>query len=167
VASGATVEVASAARGRRTIDVGDWIVRPKHSAAEPDELIVAVHVPVARGPQQFSKIGTRNAMVIAVANFALVLDRSAKTVRTCIGSAGPTMLRATEAETFIEGAMGEAGAWDGSAVLDDATAQRFGELAAAAARPIDDVRGSADYRRHAVGVMARRTLRWAWKELGA
>ena len=50
--------------------------------------------------------------------------------------------------------------------VDDGVAARFGELVADAASPIDDVRGSAAYRRHALGVLARRTLTWAWKERG-
>ena len=56
--------------------------------------------------------------------------------------------------------------WRELDTLDDAAAARFGELVAAAASPIDDVRGTAAYRRHALGVLARRTLTWAWKERG-
>jgi CO/xanthine dehydrogenase FAD-binding subunit len=125
---------------------------------EPDELIAAFHIPVARGSQQFSKIGTRNAMVIAVCSFALAVDEEERTVGTCLGSAAPTPRRAREAEAFIEGALD----WDGHSPIDDATARRFGQLVAEAASPIDDQRGSAVYRRHALAVMAQRTLRWAW-----
>ena len=164
VASGAEVELQSAARGTRRHPVADWIQRPKHSVIEPDELIVAVHVPIARGPQQFSKIGTRNAMVISVASFALSLDPVAKKVGTCIGSAGPTMLVAREAQEFLEGALAEVDGWESPAVLDGGVVARFGELVARAARPIDDVRGSAAYRRRALEVMARRTLGWTWSE---
>ena len=125
---------------------------------EPDELIAAFHIPVARGSQQFSKIGTRNAMVIAVCSFALSIDEEERRVGTCIGSAAPTPRRAREAEAFIDQALD----WDGHGPIDDAAAQRFGELVAEAASPIDDQRGSAVYRRHALAVMARRTLKWAW-----
>ena len=125
---------------------------------EPDELIAAFHIPVARGNQQFSKIGTRNAMVIAVCSFALAVDEEERTVGTCLGSAAPTPRRAREAESFIEAALD----WDGHGPIDDEAAQRFGELVAEAASPIDDQRGSAIYRRHALAVMARRTLKWAW-----
>ncbi len=164
VASGAQVEVASAARGTRYVPVEDWIIRPKHSVRAGDELITAVHVPVQRGPQQFSKIGTRNAMVISVASCALVFDMDARTVGTGIGSAGPTVNRAHAAEEFLVEQLTAAGMWDSPAALDAATGMRFGELVAEASRPIDDVRGSAAYRRHALAVMARRMLGWAWKE---
>ena len=53
---------------------------------------------------------------------------------------------------------------DGRGPLSDAAARRFGELVREAAAPIDDVRGTAEYRRHALAVMARRTLTWAWNE---
>ena len=163
MACGARVRLASL-RGKRTLSLEEFLVGPKRNALEPDELIAGVDVPVARGPQQFSKIGTRNAMVIAVAAFALALDRDLRTVRTAIGSAGPVVLRARDAEAFVGEAV-DAGGWDTGAPLSDDVVHRFGELVAAAARPIDDVRGTAAYRRHALAVLARRTLRWAWSEL--
>jgi len=83
-------------------------------------------------------------------------------VGTGVGSAGPTPLRARAAEEFLSGVLGEAGLWQSAGRLPDRVAQRFGELVAAAARPIDDVRGTAAYRRHALSVLARRTLAWAW-----
>jgi CO/xanthine dehydrogenase FAD-binding subunit len=83
-------------------------------------------------------------------------------VGTGIGSAGPTPLRAQAAEEFLSGALAEASLWESAGPLPDHVAQRFGELVAAAARPIDDVRGTAAYRRHALSVLARRTLTWAW-----
>jgi CO/xanthine dehydrogenase FAD-binding subunit len=158
---GAIVEVASL-RGRRRVPVAEFVTGPKRNALAPDELITAYELPVAGGPQQFAKVGTRNAMVIAVCSFSVALWPQERRVATCIGSAGPTPLRAPEAEAFIEGVLGEHGAWDRDAGLPDAAVQRFGELAGQAASPIDDVRGTAAYRRHAVAVMARRTLRWVW-----
>ena len=62
----------------------------------------------------------------------------------------------------LEGVLDEGDHWERGGELPDAAVRRFGELAGEAAQPIDDVRGTADYRRHAVSVMARRTLRWAW-----
>jgi CO/xanthine dehydrogenase FAD-binding subunit len=103
-------------------------------------------------------------MVIAVASFAIALDPEAKAVGTGIGSAGPRPLRAGDAEDFIAGHLDEADLWNTRRAIDGSALQRFGELAAAAAQPIDDVRGTAAYRRHAVSVMARRTLIWAWDE---
>lgn len=163
VAGGADVLVRSAS-GERTIKAEDFILSPKKSALNPDELIVGITMPVARGPQQFAKIGTRNAMVISVASFAVSFDCESKKVGTCIGSAGPTMLRARDAESLLESALGESGGWDSPQLLGDELVREFGEAAASAARPIDDVRGTAAYRRHAVSIMAQRTLRWAWKE---
>jgi CO/xanthine dehydrogenase FAD-binding subunit len=159
VTADATVEIGST-RGERTVAVRDFFRGPKRSVLEPDELIRAVRVPVADGPQQFAKVGTRNAMVISVCSFALNLHVARRRVAGCVGSAGPTVLPTPEAERFLDGELD----WAGRAELHAAVVARFGELAAAAARPIDDVRGTADYRRHAVGVLARRTLQWTWDE---
>ncbi|MBC6461852.1 FAD binding domain-containing protein [Actinomadura sp. HBU206391] len=159
LASDASVEVESV-RGSRVLPVVAFFLRPKVSALEPDELIRAVRVPRADGPQQFAKIGTRNAMVIAVCSFAVALRPSERRVGTGIGSAAPTPLRARDAEGFLAAELD----WDGAGPLDDGVARRFGELVAAAANPIDDVRGTAGYRRHALSVMARRTLGWTWAE---
>jgi CO/xanthine dehydrogenase FAD-binding subunit len=156
-ASNATIEVAST-KGTRTIPIDEFITGPKRNVLAPDELIAAVHVPVARGAQQFSKIGTRNAMVIAVCSFALAIDEQERRVGTCLGSAAPTPRRAHDAEAFINDALD----WDGHEPIAQDALQRFGELVAEAASPIDDQRGSAVYRRHALAVMARRTLTWAW-----
>ncbi|MBV9445956.1 MAG: FAD binding domain-containing protein [Streptosporangiaceae bacterium] len=157
LAAGAVVEVMSV-RGRRLVRAADFFTGPKRSALEPDELITAVLVPAAPGPQQFAKVGTRNAMVIAVCAFALELRVAASQVGTGIGSAGPTPLRAVEAEEFLAARL----PWDSPGPLADSLTREFGALVAAAARPIDDVRGTAEYRRHALTVLARRTLTWAW-----
>ena len=163
LAVGAEVEVASAG-GARRVPIDEFFTGPKQSALAPDELICAVHLPAASGPQQFAKIGTRNAMVIAVCSFGLALDPAGGRVGTGIGSAGPTPLRAGEAEEFLEGVLSSEDLWSSRAPLGEAAVARFGELVAAAARPIDDVRGTAAYRSHALGVLARRTLGWAWDE---
>jgi CO/xanthine dehydrogenase FAD-binding subunit len=164
LATGAIVEVTSV-RGPRQIPAAEFFVGPKRNTLAADELITSVLIPAAPGPQQFAKVGTRNAMVIAVCAFALELrpgDMPAARVGTGIGSAGPTPLRAPEAEEFLDGTLDEAGLWESAGPLPEAVAQRFGELVGAAARPIDDVRGTAAYRRHALSVLARRTLAWAW-----
>ncbi|GAA3440412.1 FAD binding domain-containing protein [Kutzneria kofuensis] len=159
LATDATVEVASV-RGTREIPIGEFYRGVKRNALEPDELITAVHLPEGTGPQQFSKVGTRNAMVIAVCSFGLALHPDGNRVGAGIGSAGPTPIRAVEAERFAA----EELSWDSPKPLADAVARRFGELVATAATPIDDVRGTAAYRRHALSVLARRTLTWAWKD---
>ncbi|MGH9247724.1 MAG: FAD binding domain-containing protein [Acidimicrobiales bacterium] len=155
-----TVIEVESVRGRRAIPITEFFTGPKSNAIAADELIAAARVPVATGPQQFSKIGTRNAMVIAVASFAVALDPERRQVLTGVGSAAPTPRRAPDAEALA----GRALDWDGLGPLDPDLARRFGGLVGAAADPIDDVRGTAAYRRHALAVMARRTLTWAWDE---
>jgi len=161
LAADAQVELASAT-GTRRVPVREFFTGPKQTTMRKDELIAAFLVEPAAGPQQFSKVGTRNAMVIAVCSFALALDPARRRVGTGIGSAGPTPLRATEAERFLEGVLDEQGSWDRRTRVSEAAVTRFGELVASAARPIDDVRGTAAYRRHALSVLARRCFTWAW-----
>jgi len=159
LAADALVELASVS-GTRRVPVREFFTGPKRNAARNDELIAAFLIEPATGPQTFSKVGTRNAMVIAVCSFALALDAGRRRVRTGIGSAGPTPLPAREAEQFLEGELD----WDNRQPASDAVVVRFGELVAAAAKPIDDVRGTAAYRRHALSVLARRSLGWAWQD---
>ena len=161
LACGAEVELASV-RGSRRLPVADFFTGPKRSVLEPDELIAAVHLPVAGGPQQFAKVGTRNAMVIAVCSLALCLDPARRRVGTGIGSAGRTPLVAAKAERFLEGVLESEGLWESRGQLGEPALARFGELVAGAARPIDDVRGTATYRVHALSVLARRALGWVW-----
>jgi CO/xanthine dehydrogenase FAD-binding subunit len=160
---GVVVEAASV-RGTRMIPIDRFYLGVKRNALDPDELIRAVRIPVADGPQQYSKIGTRNAMVIAVCAFGLALHPGDGSVGTGIGSAAPTPRRAVRAEEFIAGSLAEASLWQTGGPLPDGAVRRFGELVAEAASPIDDVRGSAGYRRHALAVLARRTLTWAWTD---
>jgi len=166
LASDALVELASSGASRR-VAARDFYIGPKRNAMRSDELIAAFLVEPSKGPQQFSKVGTRNAMVIAVCSFAIALDADRRQVGTGIGSAAPTPVTAAEAESFMEGVLDEGGLWEKPAAVDPAALARFGELVAAAARPIDDVRGTAAYRRHALAVLARRSFAWAWDEFRA
>jgi CO/xanthine dehydrogenase FAD-binding subunit len=163
LAAGAEIEVASV-RGTRTISADDFYTGVKRNALQPDELIRAIVITPPAGPQQFSKIGTRNAMVIAVAAFSLALHPGTRTVGTGIGSAAPTPRRAPDAERFLAAALGDAGLWDSKGDLPEPVVSEFSRLVRQAARPIDDVRGTAAYRRHALGVLAARTLAWAWHD---
>jgi len=165
LAAEAVVEVESAARGTRLVPAADFYTGVKRNALEPDELIAAVVIPSATGPQQFSKVGTRNAMVIAVSAFACALHPDRQAVGTGIGSAAPTPIRAFEAEQFLAGELADAGLWTSRGELPESLARAFGERVAAAASPIDDVRGTAAYRRHSLAVMARRAATWAWNDL--
>ena len=163
LASGASIELASLA-GTRRLPARDFFIGPKRNAIRDDELIAAFLIEPAKGPQQFSKVGTRNAMVIAVCSFALSIDPEQRHIGTGIGSAAPTPVTADDAERFLEGVLDEGDLWDKPAAVDESALARFGELVAAASRPIDDVRGTAAYRRRALAVMARRSFTWAWNE---
>ncbi len=161
-ASDAEVELASRS-GTRRLGVREFVTGPKQNCLADDELIAAFRIAPADGPQEFAKVGTRNAMVIAVCSLALSLWPGSRAVSACLGSAGPTPIRADEAERFIGGVLDERDLWSTRAPIPSAALDRFGVLVERAARPIDDVRGTARYRHHAVGVLARRTLTWAWE----
>ena len=132
----AEVELASA-RGSRTLPLEEFLVGPKRNALADDELIVAVSLQRSRAEQTFMKVGPRNAMVIAVVSLALCADRERGELRAAFGSAGPV-------PTLVTAPLAER--------------DSFPDLVAAAARPIDDLRGTAEYRRHAIRVLTRRAL---------
>jgi CO/xanthine dehydrogenase FAD-binding subunit len=152
----ATIVLGSQA-GERRLSLGDFMRGPKQPDLRAGELVIAVEWPRAGRAQAFLKAGTRNAMVIAVANLALVIDRARRRVGLALGSVGPVIIRAAAAERFAEGVLDEAG-WEKPHRVAESALSRFAELAAAAAAPIDDVRGTAAYRRHIVSVMAERAL---------
>jgi CO/xanthine dehydrogenase FAD-binding subunit len=146
----------------RSVPWSEFLTGVKQTAREPGELILGARWSVPRGPGSFSKIGTRNAMVIAVANLCLQVDEGARAIRVALGSVAPTVVRAQAAETFAAQALQDSGLWEDPRMhLESDSVDRFGELVAEAAKPIDDVRGTSVYRRHAVAVMARRALGWA------
>jgi CO/xanthine dehydrogenase FAD-binding subunit len=132
----AEIEVASV-DGERRVPLADFLVGPKRNVLAPGELILAARVAPSGRPQTFMKIGPRNAMVIAVVSLAILADRERGELRAALGSAAPVAKLVT-------------------ASLDEYEA--FPELVAAAASPIDDVRGTAAYRRHALRVLAERGL---------
>jgi CO/xanthine dehydrogenase FAD-binding subunit len=158
---------AESVRGRRLIPAAEFFTGVKRNALQPDELISAVLITPPKGPQQFCKIGTRNAMVIAVASFGLALHPDRGSIGTGIGSAAPTPRRAAAAEQFLGQALADENLWTSRGPLPDAAVARFADLVADAASPIDDVRGSARYRVHSLSVMARRALLWAWADYQA
>ena len=132
----AEVQVASV-RGERRIPLRDFLLGVKRNALEPDEIITAVRVDPSRAGQTFMKVGPRNAMVISVCSLALQVDRERGELRAAFGSSSPTVRLVT-------------------APLDDV--ESFPDLVAESASPIDDVRGTAAYRRHALEVLTRRAL---------
>jgi CO/xanthine dehydrogenase FAD-binding subunit len=133
---GAEVELAST-RGTRRMPLTEFLVGVKRNALAADELIVAVVVEPSRQPQTFMKVGPRNAMVIAVCSLAVVADRSRDELRAAFGSSAPTA-------RLVTAPLGER--------------DSFPERVASAASPIDDVRGTAAYRRHALRVLTERAL---------
>lgn len=149
----ATVVLASR-DGERRLPLAELITGVKKTVIAPGEVIREVRVPRLDGPQQFLKVGTRNAMVISIVVCGLAVDRAGRSVRLGLGSVAPRPLRATAAEEFISGAID----WDAMTAPAEAVA-RFGELAREAATPISDQRGTAEFRRHAVQVVATRALK--------
>jgi len=134
VVEGAEVECASV-RGTRRVPLTDFVTGVKRNALAPDELITAVLLRASGAPQTFMKIGPRNAMVIAVVSLAV---SAGDELRASFGSASPRPVLVT-------------------APRDDASS--FAERVAAAAAPIDDVRGTVRYRRHALRVLTERALK--------
>jgi CO/xanthine dehydrogenase FAD-binding subunit len=158
----ADVVLRSRARGERSLPWHLFMTGPKKTGIAPDELIIGARWRRLRGPGSFSKIGTRNAMVIAVAGLCLVVDEERRRVNVALGSVGPTIIRATQAEERIAEALTSSGSWDDrTALLADQVMDEFAELVAGAAQPLDDVRGTAAYRRHGCRVLARRAIGWA------
>jgi CO/xanthine dehydrogenase FAD-binding subunit len=151
----ALVEIAGPT-GRRSLPVDEFMLGVKRTALAPDEMITAIRVPVVDGWQGYAKVGVRNAMVIAVASAALVLDQKHHTVKIALGSVGPTVLRCPDAEVQLAEALD----WSSLAAADEALG-RFSELVSEASSPITDHRATAEYRWHAVGVLARRLVRRA------
>ena len=141
--------------GRRELSVAQLIVGPKRSCLQEGEVIGEIRLPAGLGSQEFLKVGTRNAMVIAVANAALVVDWVGRSVRCALGSVGPVILRASAAEEFAATAID----WDERRLRGgERDLEQFSALVREAARPIDDHRSTARYRCHAAGVCARRAL---------
>ena len=132
----AEIELASV-RGTRSLPLHEFLVGPKRNVLAPDELVTAARVSPSGAPQTFMKVGPRNAMVIAVVSLTLVADRERGELRASFGSAGPV-------PGLVAAPLGEQ--------------QSFPEQVAAAASPIDDVRGTARYRRHALQVLTSRAL---------
>jgi CO/xanthine dehydrogenase FAD-binding subunit len=133
---GAEAELASV-NGVRRVPLTEFFVGPKRSALAPDELVIAVVLRPSGARQTFMKVGPRNAMVIAVCSLALAVDRERAEVRAAFGSAGPT---------------------PGLVIAPLDEHESLADRVVAAARPIDDVRGTAAYRLHALRVLTARAL---------
>ena len=153
----ATVDLVSSS-GERSLRLEEFITGPKLTARRSDELIAAVRFPAPEGPQQFLKVGTRNAMVIAAVSLAAVVDRPTRSIRLALGSVGPTSIRAHDAEAWLADRLD----WEMTTAPDPTLLAELARRVSASARPIDDHRSTADYRRHAAGVLAVRAVRRMW-----
>jgi CO/xanthine dehydrogenase FAD-binding subunit len=150
----ATIHLRSISGAERVLAWHEFFLGPKRTARLNSEILTGVTVPVTNSRQEYLKVGTRNAMVISVAGLALIVDLDAHTVACGLGSVGPTPLRAPEAEAFACANID----WSAVSIPDPRTYETFAALVAEASRPIDDHRSTANYRRHAVKVMAQRAL---------
>ena len=132
----------------RSVSFAEFMVGPKKNSRMANEIITGVSIPMTNGWQGYAKVGVRNAMVISVASVCLAIHDGK--VRVALGSVGPTIIRCTESEAWINSV--------GLENVNQSIANEFGEHVRAESRPIDDHRSTAEYRRHAVGVLAARLL---------
>jgi carbon-monoxide dehydrogenase medium subunit len=177
----ATVTLVSRERGERTLPFDRFFLGVRKTARQPDEMLVRIDAPTLSPTERgtFLKLGLRQAQAISVVNTSVIVDfgfpisdsdtqfatpalapeRSAgasvrnsqfaiRSARIALGSVAPTIVRAAEAEAYLAGQE-----------LTDTVIEHAAELAASAARPISDIRGSADYRRDMVRVLVSRALR--------
>ena len=143
----------------RIVSIHDFMTGVKRSVRKHDEIITAIDFPIVRGWQGYSKVGVRNAMVISVASACLVADHENANVRIALGSVGPTIIRCRDSEAWLKSTQDLSA---GQSISID-VANEFGRRAAAESSPIDDHRSTAQYRRHAISVLASRLLRKAYQ----
>jgi CO/xanthine dehydrogenase FAD-binding subunit len=142
----------------RIVSIHDFMTGVKRSVRQHDEIITTIEFPIINGWQGYSKVGVRNAMVISVASACLVADHENANVRIALGSVGPTIIRCREAEAWLKSTQDLSA---GQSISID-VANEFGRRAAGESSPIDDHRSTAQYRRHAISVLASRLLRKAY-----
>jgi CO/xanthine dehydrogenase FAD-binding subunit len=142
----------------RDISIHEFMLGVKRNARASNEIITAVTVPLLDGWQGYAKVGVRNAMVISVASACLAIDKTSQSVRIALGAVGPTIIRCRDAEAWLT----EQFDLSTSASIDANIAKEFGRRVALESKPIDDHRSTAEYRRHAVGVLAQRLITRAY-----
>jgi CO/xanthine dehydrogenase FAD-binding subunit len=160
-AAGADVELASAS-GVRRLPTTSFLTGPYACDLRPDELVTAVIVPHATGPAAYAKVGARNAMARAACAVAVVLDLPRRAAGIGVAACAPTPIRAGAAEQLV----GAEAPWEEPGELEAGWLSKVGALVAEATRPRSDERGSAEYKRHAAAVLARRALARAWRARG-
>ena len=142
----------------RVLSIHDFMLGVKRNARASNEIITAVTIPLLDGWQGYAKVGVRNAMVISVASACLAVDKSTKSVRIALGAVGPTIIRCRDAEAWLAEQLDIST----STGIDVATAKEFGRRVSIESKPIDDHRSTAEYRRHAIGVLAQRLITRAY-----
>jgi carbon-monoxide dehydrogenase medium subunit len=151
IALGAKCRVVGA-KGERMVVAEDFCSAPGRTVLQPDELLVEFHIPtpVRHSSDAYLRFIPRNEMDIAVVcvggMVTLDEDRCVE-ARIALGAVGPTPIFAKEASQSLAGKKFDAAAID-----------RAAQLAITASSPIDDMRGTAEYRRHVVGVLTKRVL---------
>jgi xanthine dehydrogenase iron-sulfur cluster and FAD-binding subunit A len=155
MALNASVTLYSTKEGFRTVPLTEFYKGVRQTVLRPDELLTEICFQGLGQGQRgiFYKQALRQAQAISIVNIAIVVDldpqdEKVRGIRIALGSVAPTIIRATEAEKYLAGQ-----------ALDDAHIEAAGILISQAARPISDIRGSAQYRKHLTGVIARRCLR--------
>jgi carbon-monoxide dehydrogenase medium subunit len=152
MALGANANIASAS-GERKMAIEDFFKGPGQNAMSPDEILTEITIPKtsANLVGEYIKFSPREMMDLAYVGVAVVYnlakDKKCTGVRIVLGAVAPTPIRAKRAETALEGQ-----------ALSEALAEKAGQIAAEEAKPISDVRSSADYRRAMVGTMTKRAL---------
>ena len=153
IALNATAKIASA-NGERTIALEEFFKGPGQNAMSADEILTEVTIPktAANLVGEYIKFSPREMMDLAYVGVAVAYnlganDKKCAGVRIVLGAVAPTPIRARRAEAALDGQ-----------VLTEALAEKVGQIAAEEAKPISDVRSSADYRRAMVGAMTKRAL---------
>jgi xanthine dehydrogenase iron-sulfur cluster and FAD-binding subunit A len=151
MAQNASVTLASL-RGERTIPLSEFYTSVRKNTMQADEMLVDIFFPALTKTQRgtFIKLALRRAQAISLVNAAVVLDLKADSVRSAsitLGSVAPTIIHASEAEEYLAGKK-----------FTPKNIAHAAELAMQAVNPIDDVRGSASYRREMVRVITSRAL---------
>jgi len=142
----------------RDLSIHEFMLGVKRNARASNEIITSVTVPLLDGWQGYAKVGVRNAMVISVASSCLAIDKPSNSVRIALGAVGPTIIRCRDAELWLSGQFD----FSTTSAIDTAVAKEFGRRVALESKPIDDHRSTAEYRRHAVGVLAQRLITRAY-----
>ncbi len=154
IALGAKAKIAGG-KGTRQVPVEEFVVSPGRTVLKPGELLVELLIPAPKphSADAYLRFIPRNEMDIAVVGVgtSITLDGDkVKAARIALGAVGPTPIFAELASKSLIGK-----------ALDDAAIEHAAELAIQASSPIDDMRGTAEFRRHIVGVLTRRTIQIA------